>query len=50
MAARNFGVYVKPIEDLDLINSLLDNSSPSKKHNITVDNRMSFMANAYDIT
>ena len=55
MAAKSFGVYVKPIEDLQLIESLLN--SPMKTqdkaqriNNNTLDNRLSFMANAQDPT
>jgi hypothetical protein len=49
MAAKSFGVMVRPIEDMDLINSML--SSPEKKqvtlnNNNMIDNRGSFLANA----
>ena len=53
MAAKSFGVMVRPIEDMDLINSML--SSPEKKqvtlnNKNMIDNRSSFLANAQDPT
>jgi len=53
LAAKSFGVMVRPIEDMELINSML--SSPEKKqvtlnNNNMIDNRGSFLANAQDRT
>lgn len=49
IAAKSFGLMVRPIEDLDLIHSML--SSPEKKqvtlnNDNMIDNRVSFLANA----